>query len=148
MHPGGGPYSRRMQPLICRVEHVGFAAQDPAGLADWYERTVGARRIWRNELQRPAVFVEMPGGLVLEIYPSARAAADITGDNSVSGLRHLALRVGNLDAARDQLADAGVAFPDSIKPAGGGGRVLFFKDPEGNLLHLVERPSGEPLSHA
>jgi hypothetical protein len=35
-----------------------------------------------------------------------------------------------------------VAFDDPIKPAGGGGRVLFLKDPEGNLLHLVERPSG------
>jgi catechol 2,3-dioxygenase-like lactoylglutathione lyase family enzyme len=26
-----------------------------------------------------------------------------------------------------------------VKPAGGGGRVLFFPDPEGNLLHFVER---------
>jgi predicted enzyme related to lactoylglutathione lyase len=37
-------------------------------------------------------------------------------------------------------------FEDSIKPAGGGGRVLFFKDCEGNLLHLVERPEDSPLA--
>jgi catechol 2,3-dioxygenase-like lactoylglutathione lyase family enzyme len=136
-----------MQPLICRVEHLGFAAHDPAGLAGWYAKCLGARRIWQNELQRPAVFVEMPGGLVLEIYPSSRSAAEITGDNSVSGLRHLALRVANIEAARDHLEKAGVVFAEAAKPAGGGGRVLFFKDPEGNLLHLVERPSNEPLSH-
>ena len=28
-----------------------------------------------------------------------------------------------------------------VKPAAGGGRILFFTDPEGNLLHLVERPA-------
>jgi hypothetical protein len=32
-----------------------------------------------------------------------------------------------------------VEFTEDLKPAGGGGRVLFFQDPEGNLLHLVER---------
>jgi predicted enzyme related to lactoylglutathione lyase len=31
---------------------------------------------------------------------------------------------------------------EPVKPAGGGGRVLFFSDPEGNLFHLVERPVG------
>jgi hypothetical protein len=35
----------------------------------------------------------------------------------------------------------GVAFTDPLKPAGGGGRVLFFKDAESNLLHLVEHPA-------
>ena len=32
-----------------------------------------------------------------------------------------------------------------IKPAGGGGRVLYFSDAEGNLLHLVERSADSPL---
>jgi hypothetical protein len=35
-----------------------------------------------------------------------------------------------------------VKFTEQPKPAGGGGRVLFFADAEGNLLHLVERPQG------
>lgn len=137
-----------MQPLNCRVEHLGFAATDPAALADWYKRVLGGREAWRNDLQRPAVFVELPGGCLLEIYPAASTAPDATGTNSVAGFRHLALRVGSIEAARDHLASLGVAFTETPKPAGGGGRVLFFRDPEGNLLHLVERPTGEPLSHA
>ncbi len=137
-----------MQPLSCRVEHLGFAARDPRALADWYLRTLGARPVWQNQLQRPAVFVELPGGLLLEIYPAANAQTAVTGDNSIAGLRHLALRVGNIEAARDHLQAAGVNFTETIKPAGGGGRVLFFRDPEDNLLHLVERPVGEPLAHA
>ena len=46
----------------------------------------------------------------------------------------------SIEAAQAELARRGVAFPDPPKPAGGGGRVLFFADAEGNLLHLVERP--------
>jgi predicted enzyme related to lactoylglutathione lyase len=48
--------------------------------------------------------------------------------------------VDSIEAARAELALRGVAFSGEPKPAGGGGRVLFFADAEGNLLHLVERP--------
>jgi len=39
-----------------------------------------------------------------------------------------------------ELEARGVKFVETVKPAAGGGRVLFFKDHEGNLLHLVDRP--------
>jgi predicted enzyme related to lactoylglutathione lyase len=52
------------------------------------------------------------------------------------------LRVDSIETTRAQLSARGVSFTEEIKPAGGGGRVLFFKDEEGNLLHLVERPAG------
>jgi hypothetical protein len=38
------------------------------------------------------------------------------------------------------LLQHGVTFHEKINPAAGGGKVLFFEDIEGNLLHLVERP--------
>ncbi len=82
----------------------------------------------------------MPGGLLLEIYGSG-FSLDQVNDNELNGWRHLALRVDSIEAAKRELAERGVAFAESIKPAGGGGRVLFFQDAEGNLLHLVERPA-------
>jgi len=65
---------------------------------------------------------------------------DATGNNQLAGWRHLAVRVDSIESARDELAKHRVLLEQQIKPAGGGGRVLFFKDVEGNLLHLVERP--------
>jgi predicted enzyme related to lactoylglutathione lyase len=44
-----------------------------------------------------------------------------------------------------ELEKRGVNFTEEIRPAGGGGRVVFFKDGEGNLLHLVERPADSTL---
>jgi hypothetical protein len=40
---------------------------------------------------------------------------------------------------------ATLQFTEDIKPAGGGGSVLFFQDPEGNLLHLVERTANSSV---
>ena len=40
---------------------------------------------------------------------------------------------------------SGVKFSGEIRPAAGGGRILFFEDGEGNLLHFVERPADSTL---
>ena len=127
------------------VEHIGVAARDPARLKDWYVRTLGATLVYDNGRRPPAFFVGLPGGPMLEIYEGDFALKE-TGDNALSGWRHLALRVDSIEAARAELAARGVSFPDPVKPAGGGGQVLFFRDAEGNLLHLVERPGDSILA--
>jgi glyoxylase I family protein len=76
----------------------------------------------------------------LEIYAAETPLTD-RGNNKLAGFRHIALRVDSLDAAKAELTGRGVKFKEEIHPAAGGGRVLFFEDGEGNLLHLVERPA-------
>ncbi len=121
------------------AEHLGLPARNPRILKDWYVRVLGAKLIFDNGETPPAYFVALPGGLMLEIYQGAASLKE-TGDNSLSGWRHLALRVRSIEKARAVLTKKGVKFSDPVKPAGGGGCVLFFRDAEGNLLHLVERP--------
>ena len=127
--------------MIFSCEHFGLAAYDPVALRDWYVRILGARQVKELAQKPPAFMLELPGGFHLEIY-QAGFALRLTCDNKLRGWRHLALRVASLEAARAELSARGVVFTDPVKPAGGGGRVLFFADPEGNLLHLVERPGG------
>ena len=129
------------------LEHLGLAARDTTLLKDWYARVLGAETVWGNGQTPPAWFVRLPGGPILEIYPGQRGVAD-TADNSLHGWRHAALLVTNLDEAQRELERRGVQFTEPVKPAGGGGRVLFFQDPEGNLLHLVERPADSVFSPA
>jgi len=122
------------------VEHIAIPAADPAALKNWYERVLGARPVWDNGLQPPVCLIEMPGGVWLEIY-AAETPLAARGNNKLAGFRHLALRVESLTAARAELAAQGVVFREEPRPAMGGGTILFFADPEGNLLHLVERPA-------
>ena len=122
------------------VEHLGLPSRDPTALKNWYENVLDAKLIYENDQTPPAYFLQLGGGLMLEIYEGDFSLKE-TADNALNGWRHLALRVDSIESAKAELEKRGVKFSDSIKPAGGGGRVLFFKDAENNLLHLVERPA-------
>lgn len=127
------------------MEHLGLCAREPSVLKDWYVTVLGAKVVFDSGQKPPAYFLELTGGLMIEIYQGDSAMAE-TGKNSLAGWRHLALRVDAIESARAELEAKDVEFSEPIKPAGGGGRVLFFRDAEGNLLHLVERPKNSPFN--
>lgn len=121
------------------VEHLGLASRDTERLKDWYVRVLEGEVVFATEQSPRAFLIRLRGGFVVEIYPAESVLAE-TANNRLAGWRHLALRVESIEKARDELAERGVIFTEVIKPAGGAGRVLFFEDPDKNLLHLVERP--------
>ncbi|HUS34231.1 MAG TPA: VOC family protein [Verrucomicrobiae bacterium] len=127
--------------MIFSLEHLGLAARNTPALRDWYINTLSAELLFSNNENPPAFLLRLPGGAVIEIYP-AHEQLEATANNRLAGWRHIALRVDSIETSRAKLESRGVRFEEQPKPAGGGGRVLFFKDEEGNLLHLVERPPG------
>ena len=126
------------------LEHIAIPSPDPAALKTWYERVLEAREIFNNGQSPPTCLIALPGGGWFEIYAAA-STPENRGNNKLAGFRHVALRVASIDSAKVELETRGVTFGEEIRPAAGGGRVLFFEDPEGNLLHLVERPGDSKL---
>ena len=126
------------------LEHIGLSARAPATLRDWYVKTLGARVVFDNRATPPMFLLSLPGGVMVEIYSGDFSLAE-TANNKLNGWRHVALRVSSIEAAKAELERRGVRFTEEIKPAGGGGRVLFFQDGEANLLHLVERSADSPV---
>jgi len=55
------------------------------------------------------------------------------------GIRHVALRVNDFDAAYARLKELRVAFTVEPGEAMGGGKTVLFRDPEGNELQIVQR---------
>jgi glyoxylase I family protein len=119
------------------VEHIAIVAQDPAALKSWYERVLGAKTVFDNGQSPPTCLLSL-GNVWFEIYAADKSLPD-TANNKLAGFRHLALRVDSLDAAKAELEKRGVKFTEAERAAAGGGRILFFADGEGNLLHFVER---------
>lgn len=126
-------------------EHIAIPSPNPVALKNWYERVLGAREVFNNGQTPLTCLLALPGGGWFEIY-AAEGAPENRGNNKLSGFRHVALRVSSIDLAKAELVKRGVKFSGEIRPAAGGGRVLFFADLEGNLLHLVERPKDFNLS--
>jgi catechol 2,3-dioxygenase-like lactoylglutathione lyase family enzyme len=120
------------------VEHIAIPAANPTALKNWYETVLGAKLVFDNG-QQPPTFIIALANVWFEIYTAETPLPD-RGNNKLAGFRHLALRVDSLDAVKAELEKRGVTFTEEIRPAAGGGKVLFFEDAEGNLLHLVERP--------
>jgi glyoxylase I family protein len=126
------------------VEHLGLPARDTVALKDWYARMLGANVLFSNDQTPPAFLLALPGRIMIEIY-GGDSSLPQTSNNKLNGWRHVALRVDSLAAAKAELEQRGLQFTEEMKPAAGGGKVLFFQDPEGNLLHLVERTADSSI---
>ena len=125
------------------VEHIAIVAQNPAVLKGWYERVLGAKTVFDNGQSPPTCLLSL-GNVWLEIYAADKSLPD-TANNKLAGFRHLALRVESLDLAKAELEQRGVKFTEAERAAAGGGRIIFFADCEGNLLHFVERTPDSDL---
>ncbi|MBI4892162.1 MAG: VOC family protein [Acidobacteria bacterium] len=124
--------------MIQGIEHTAIASPDPAALAQWYVDTLGFVINYKGST---AYFVKAPNGTMLEIIP----AEGEQGPNTIKtpGLRHLALTVTDFENAYAALKRRNVSFlgePLESK----GNKVVFFTDPEGNILHLLQRATPLP----
>jgi catechol 2,3-dioxygenase-like lactoylglutathione lyase family enzyme len=124
--------------MIQGIEHAAIASANPAALAEWYVSTLGFTINYRGTT---AVFVRAPDGSMIEIIPAEGARTDQT--LQTPGLRHLALTVTGFDAAYAELKARNVIFVSEPMESKGN-KVVFFTDPEGNYLHLLERAAPLP----
>jgi glyoxylase I family protein len=119
--------------VITGIEHTAIAAADVAALAEWYASVLGFAIVYRSA---NANFVKAPDGTMIEIIHAEgdRAAATLKS----AGLRHLALTVSDFDQVYQGLVASNVHFVSEPQESKGT-RTVFFTDPEGNYLHLLQR---------
>lgn len=120
------------------LEHTAIASPDPRTLAQWYADKL---EFVINYEYEGNYFVKAANGAMLEIIPSVgKPAAQNLKD---PGLRHLAIMVDDFDQAYAQLQKAGVHFLNEPFRVGTN-RLVFFNDPDGNFLHLIQREQPLP----
>jgi len=123
--------------MFLGFEHVAIASIDSKALADWYIKIFGLRVVSENGKQPPTFMLKAPDGMVIEILP-ASSREKVTYEQTMVGFRHLAVTVDDFEAAEVHLRTHGITefierreFEKS--------KLLFFRDPEGNILHLMWR---------
>lgn len=130
--------------MFTAIDHPAIACDDVEKLAEWYCSMLGMRVIERTPQPPLAVMVgygdTLNGLTTIELMP-VREPGPKPGTTTrfQPGMRHLALRVSDFDEAYAMLKSAGVEFLFEPGTAIGGGKVVSFRDPEGNELQIVER---------
>ncbi len=121
------------------VHHVAIIASDYARSRRFYTEVLGLRavnEVFRAERQSHKLDLQLPDGTQVELFsfpdPPARPSYP-----EACGLRHLALRVADMEASVAALATHGVAVePVRIDPFTGS-PFTFFADPDGLPIELV-----------
>jgi len=127
------------------VDHPAIACRDTRRQIDWYCRNLGMRVVAQNDADPPTALVgydkDLLHGAVIELMPARDPGDDpAAAARFAPGLRHLALRVSDFAGACELLRQRGVEFLSEPGAATGGGRIVSFRDPEGNELQIVQRP--------
>jgi len=129
--------------LFTGMEHIAIAARDPARLAEWYVATLGfrVRKTLDGGPGKPqAHLLESGSGAWVEIFVADSVKGGVERSNTDPGLAHIAMVVSDFDAAQAFLDKVGVRSEGAERAAPLGARVRFYRDPEGNLFHILFRP--------
>lgn len=127
--------------MITGIEHTAIASPDPERLAQWYVDTLGFAINYRSSSSR-TVFLKAPDGSMIEVIEAAGPGPASVGTND-PGFRHLALKVADFPDACRRLRECGVSFLGEPWTKAGNS-VVFFLDPDGNILHLLHRQTPLP----
>jgi glyoxylase I family protein len=132
--------SRSMSSLS--FNHVALNCHDLAAQEAFFARHFGFQRSRTFNAGKPDEFIMLKLGQVrLELFPADSAKTmHEKGGEQVIGLKHLAFDVPKLEPIIEALRADGIE-PDPIVDVGRfipGCRVVFYRDPEGNIIELIE----------
>ena len=132
-----------MAPVIKSIEHMAIASTNTKSLAHWYVSTLGFRIVVDGG-ENGTYFVGPPEGAALVEIITATTAPRHERARNDPGWSHLAFTVTDFDQAIEDLTAKGVTFTNAPSMSGGGDRLAFFLDGDGNVLQIVSRP--KPLA--
>jgi glyoxylase I family protein len=131
--------------LYTAIDHPAISCNDPRKLAEWYCKHMGMKILGDNG-QEPASLLlgysdDLRAGATLELMPvkNPGGTPPVEVPRFCQGLRHFAVRVSDFDAAYAELKAIGVEFLFEPVIAVGGGKIVSFRDPEGNEVQIVQR---------
>ena len=122
-----------------KLHHVAIICADYRAAKEFYVEKLGlplVREVYRPE-RRDYIMTLLVGGVEIELFIVENPPQRITNPEA-RGLRHLAFHVENIEPAVAWLKEKGIETePIRVDPFTGG-RMTFFRDPDGLPLELHE----------
>lgn len=147
--------------MIERIDHVNLVVDDMPRMIGFYRDVLGLHLTrqatisgsWIDDVtglrnaEADVAFLEMPSGPSIELlhYRTPEGLRPLAlGEPNTLGLRHFAFRVRDIDRLVATVSAAGVVFQSQIHQVPSAQvdyadvrkRLVYFRDPEGNLLEF------------
>lgn len=125
--------------FLYKQHHIAIICSDWGKTKEFYMDKLGfelIREVYRPE-QGDDLRMLRQGDTVLEVFIKPDAPCRVTNPEA-KGLRHLAFQVEDIAPAVAWLKDQGIETEPVREDMVNGGRVTFFKDPDGLPLELHE----------
>ena len=123
--------------MVTGIEHVAIFSSDTAKLKDWYIKMFDFKQVYDNG--KGTYFLKAQNGAMLEFVMTD--TGEIPKDHTLRGLRHIAISVSVNDfekmVKKLEAANLDVVTKAAVSDKGVG--TFFFRDIEGNVLHLISR---------
>jgi glyoxylase I family protein len=114
-----------------RLDHVSINVSDRARSIAWYTDVLGLPQLNEPTDDDEPVFIGTPG---LQFGLFQAEVVSPSREPESTGMRHVALLVDDLAAARERLDERGVSY----RPEDHGNALsVYFRDPDGNTLELT-----------
>jgi catechol 2,3-dioxygenase-like lactoylglutathione lyase family enzyme len=122
------------------IQYVEIGAADLSRSLDFYQDLLGFRAAAEAPVPpEPGVrWLSAGPALVRLVDVGAGDLGGWEGDDLQRGIRHLGMKVGDVDLQAERLRDAGVRFTLGPIDAVGDVRLAFFTDPDGTLLEIID----------
>ena len=126
--------------MIKGMEHIAIVSKNTAALKDWYLKMFGGKIVYDNG--KGTFFLAFEDKSMIEFIMSAEDGS-LPNETSTCGIRHIALAVGDkeFDASVEKLKAENVSVVTDVKVSANGIKTFFFRDIDGNILHLIYRPN-------
>jgi catechol 2,3-dioxygenase-like lactoylglutathione lyase family enzyme len=120
-------------------DHIHLRTKDPEGMAQWFERMLGAEVIRSMQQGQPRIDLKIGGANIFIAPVKDGEGVNAPPTTPYRGLDHFGLSVTGIDAIAAELKGKGVEFtrePTTVRP---GVRVCFIRAPEGVSIELLDR---------
>ena len=139
-----------------QAAHLGMTIRDTERTLDFYCRVLGAELLWRPrgvqegdqtetifglDGARVLVSAVRLGGMMIEFFEflsPGLSTQPFGASYADGGWKHLALEVEDIDATVASLAKRGVSFQFPVQTLPSGARMVYFDDPDGTMLELIQ----------
>ena len=122
------------------IHHIAILCSDREAAVDFYVRKLGfeiLRENYRPERDDWKIDLKLNESTEIELFIVKGRPARVT-DPEAYGLRHLAFRVADVPETVRELEALGIPCEPVRRDAFTGGRMTFFRDPDGLPLEIHE----------